>query len=146
MAKGAKLAPRKSVSGGKRVVPVEASKTAIGRGFGSHGLPKRIRVKKFGAIQGISKPAIRRLARRGGCRRISGLIYEETRGVLKFFLERVIKDSLVYMVGTVGIYYVGNGNVVNFSSSRSRVLSLLKEHARRKTLSAKDVVYALKVS
>jgi histone H4 len=67
------------------------------------------------ACTGISKPAIRRLARRGGCRRISGLIYEETRGVLKFFLERVIRDSIVYM-----------------------------EHAKRKTMTAKDVVYALK--
>ena len=28
-------------------------------------------------IQGITKPAIRRLARRGGVKRISGLIYEE---------------------------------------------------------------------
>ena len=27
-------------------------------------------------IQGITKPAIRRLARRGGVKRISGLIYE----------------------------------------------------------------------
>ena len=34
-------------------------------------------------MQGITKPAIRRLARRGGVKRISGLIYEETRGVLK---------------------------------------------------------------
>jgi hypothetical protein len=33
--------------------------------------------------------AIRRLARRGGVKRISGLIYEETRGVLKNFLEDV---------------------------------------------------------
>ena len=33
--------------------------------------------------RGITKPAIRRLARRGGVKRISGLIYEETRGVLK---------------------------------------------------------------
>jgi hypothetical protein len=29
------------------------------------------------------------LARRGGVKRISGLIYEETRGVLKIFLENV---------------------------------------------------------
>ena len=40
-------------------------------------------------ILGITKPAIRRLARRGGVKRISGLIYEETRGVLKIFLENV---------------------------------------------------------
>jgi histone H4 len=40
-------------------------------------------------VSGITKPAIRRLARRGGVKRISGLIYEETRGVLKIFLENV---------------------------------------------------------
>ena len=45
-------------------------------------------------VQGITKPAIRRLARRGGVKRISGLIYEETRGVLKVFLENVIRRSL----------------------------------------------------
>ena len=38
-------------------------------------------------MQGITKPAIRRLARRGGVKRISGLIYEETRGVLKVTVE-----------------------------------------------------------
>ena len=63
----------------------------------------------------ITKPAIRRLARRGGVKRISGLIYEETRGVLKVFLESVIRDAVTYT-----------------------------EHARRKTVTAMDVVYALK--
>jgi histone H4 len=66
-------------------------------------------------VQGITKPAIRRLARRGGVKRISGLIYEETRGVLKVFLENVIRDAVTYT-----------------------------EHARRKTVTALDVVYALK--
>ena len=47
-------------------------------------------------IQGITKPAIRRLARRGGVKKISGLIYEETRGVLKVFLENVIRDAVTY--------------------------------------------------
>ena len=66
-------------------------------------------------IQGITKPAIRRLARRGGVKRISGMMYEETRGVLKTFLENVVRDSVTYT-----------------------------EHARRKTVTALDVVYALK--
>merc|ERR1712232_1006446 len=66
-------------------------------------------------IAGITKPAIRRLARRGGVKRISGLIYEETRGVLKTFLENVLRDSITYT-----------------------------EHARRKTVTALDIVYALK--
>jgi len=39
-----------------------------------------------------TKPAIRRLASRGGVKRISGLIYEEVRGVLKLFLENVTRD------------------------------------------------------
>ena len=66
-------------------------------------------------IQGITKPATRRLARRGGVKRISGLIYEETRGVLKVFLENVKRDAVTYT-----------------------------EHAKRKTVTAMDVVYALK--
>ena len=45
-------------------------------------------------IQGITKPAIRRLARRGGVKRISGLIYEEARGVLKKFLEQTVRDAV----------------------------------------------------
>ena len=45
---------------------------------------------------GITKPAIRRLARRGGVKRISGLIYEETRGVLKIFLENVRRISFLF--------------------------------------------------
>merc|ERR1719198_1508055 len=48
------------------------------------------------SILGVTKPAIRRLARRGGVKRISSTIYEETRGVLKAFLENVIRDSVTY--------------------------------------------------
>ena len=44
----------------------------------------------------MSLTSIRRLARRGGVKRISGLIYEETRGVLKVFLKNVIRDAVVY--------------------------------------------------
>ena len=62
-----------------------------GRGKGGKGLgkggAKRHRKVLRDNIQGITKPAIRRLARRGGVKRISGLIYEETRGVLKVGLH-----------------------------------------------------------
>ena len=47
-------------------------------------------------LQGITKPAIRRLARRGGVQRISGLIYQETRTVLEVFLTRLISDAIAY--------------------------------------------------
>ncbi|MEQ2167246.1 Histone H4 type VIII [Goodea atripinnis] len=71
-----------------------------GRGKGGKGLgkggAKRHRKVLRDNIQGITKPAIRRLARRGGLKRISGLIYEETRGVLKVFLENVIRDAITY--------------------------------------------------
>lgn len=72
-----------------------------GRGKGGKGLgkggAKRHRKVLRDNIQGVTKPAIRRIARRGGVKRISGLIYEETRTVLKVFLENVIRDSVTYM-------------------------------------------------
>ncbi|CAM8879103.1 unnamed protein product [Rhodiola kirilowii] len=68
-----------------------------GRGKGGKGLgkggAKRHRKVLRDNIQGITKPAIRRLARRGGVKRISGLIYEETRGVLKIFWRTSIRDG-----------------------------------------------------
>ena len=55
-----------------------------GRGKGGKGLgkggAKRHRKVLRDNIQGITKPAIRRLARRGGVKRISGLVYEEVSG------------------------------------------------------------------
>lgn len=66
-------------------------------------------------IQGVTQPALRRLARRAGVKRISGLIYDDTRLALKVFLDRTLHDAIAYT-----------------------------EHARRKTVTAMDVVYALK--
>jgi|UniRef100_A0A914DYW8 histone H4 len=92
-----------------------------GRGKGGKGMgkgqigAKRHRKVLRDNIAGITKPAIRRLARRGGVKRISGLIYNEIRQVLKVFLERIVKDSIAYC-----------------------------EHVHRRTITAMDVVYALK--
>ena len=47
-------------------------------------------------LQGITKPAIRRLAKRGGVERISGIIYEETRSVLMVLEENVIRHAVTY--------------------------------------------------
>lgn len=66
-------------------------------------------------LLGATKPAIRRLCRRGGVKRINGLVYEETRGILKAWMENVLRDAITYC-----------------------------EHARRKTVTAMDVVYAMK--
>lgn len=90
-----------------------------GRGGGGKGLgkggAKRHRKLLRDNLNGITKPAIRRLARRGGVKRISGLIYEETRNVMKTFLTKIVYQAVVYT-----------------------------DHARRKTVTAMDVVYALK--
>ncbi|XP_023966519.2 histone H4 [Chrysemys picta bellii] len=111
--------PYKESAGSRGAVCFVADSNISGRGKGGKGLgkggAKRHRKVLRDNIQGITKPAIRRLARRGGVKRISGLIYEETRGVLKVFLENVIRDAVTYT-----------------------------EHAKRKTVTAMDVVYALK--
>ncbi|KAJ5557589.1 Histone H4.2 [Penicillium frequentans] len=90
-----------------------------GRGRGGKGLgkggAKRHRKILRDQILGITKPAIRRLARRGGVKRISSMVYKETRGVLKAFLENVIREAVTYT-----------------------------EHAKRKTVTSLDVIYALK--
>ncbi|KAI8491299.1 trifunctional histidinol dehydrogenase [Branchiostoma belcheri] len=91
------------------VLSIMSGRGKGGKGLGKGGAKRHRKVLRDN-IQGITKPAIRRLARRGGVKRISGLIYEETRGVLKVFL-----DAVTYT-----------------------------EHAKRKTVTAMDVVYALK--
>ena len=51
-----------------------------GKGMGKIGA-KRHSAKRSSraSIEGITKPAIRRLARRGGVKRISSFIYDDTR-------------------------------------------------------------------
>ncbi|KAJ6452469.1 hypothetical protein C8R45DRAFT_882927 [Mycena sanguinolenta] len=44
----------------------------------------------------ITKPVLRRLARRCGVKRISSLMYDDMRGTLKKFLEGVIRDAALY--------------------------------------------------
>ena len=86
-----------------------------GKGYGKIGAKRIHRRNNKDILMGITKPAIRRLARRGGVKRISALIYDESRIVLKSFLDSVIRDAVTYT-----------------------------EHARRKTVTSLDVVYALK--
>jgi len=80
----------------------------------SSGKKKRYRKVLRDNIQGITKPAIQRLAHTAGVKKLSGLIYEEVRGVLKVYLENVIRAAVTYT-----------------------------EHARRKTVTVADVAAAL---
>ena len=68
----------------------------------------------------------------GGVKRISAMIYEETRGVLKSFLESVIRDAVTY-----------TEVCCSFQLASQQKLTL-KQHAKRKTVTSLDVVYALK--
>ncbi len=52
-----------------------------GKGLGKGGAKRHRKVLRDN-IQGITKPAIRRLARRGGVKRISGLILPKPSGAL----------------------------------------------------------------
>ena len=63
----------------------------------------------------ISNADIRRLARRGGVKRISGLVYGYTRDILKKYLETIIGTAIIYT-----------------------------QHSGRKTVSVKDIIYSLK--
>nr|ACW65148.1 histone H4 [Leishmania donovani] len=66
-------------------------------------------------IRGITRGSIRRMARCGGVKRISSEIYEEVRRVLKAYVEDVVRSSTAYT-----------------------------EYARKKTVTASDVVNALR--
>ena len=85
-----------------------------GNGLGKMSAMRHRKIMRD-SVQGITKPAVRRLARRAGVKRMSGLIYQKTRDVIKGFLESILADSVTYT-----------------------------EHAKRKTVTTLDVVYALK--
>jgi histone H4 len=66
-------------------------------------------------IKGITNLALRQLARRGGVKRIKGIVYEKTRNILKRFLVNVVRDTI----------------------AKTKL-------ARRKTVTVEDVMHALK--
>ena len=76
---------------------------------------RRVRRVLKDSIHGIAKAAFCRMARRGGVQRMSGNVFEESRGVMKVFLEHVIRDAIIYTT-----------------------------YCHRKTVTTMDVIYALK--
>ena len=78
------------------------------------GVIKQRRIIKD-SVCGISTPSIRRLARRAEVKRISKEVYNESRGILRTFVEDIIKDALIYT-----------------------------KHANRKTVTAMDITLSLK--
>lgn len=104
-----------SIEEEESTTPITTTKRSKRPGKGLGKGAKRHKKVLRDNIQGITKPALRRLCRRGGVKRISGLIYDESRTVLRTFLEHVIRDAVTYT-----------------------------EHARKQTVNATHVVYALK--
>ena len=51
--------------------------------------------------RGITKGSIRKLARRGGCKRLASNVYDEARTILKSFVDNVMADTsaLIQMTG-----------------------------------------------
>lgn len=92
-----------------RVLP-----SRLGTGSGRQG-PKRIQKVISPSAVGMSKPSIRRLARRAGVKRISAGIYDEAPTALKQWLTNIVKDACI-----------------------------LAEHAKRFTITTNDILMALK--
>lgn len=74
---------------------------------------------KCDTVQGITKSAIKRLARRGGVKRISKPVYQQTRQLLDEFIEKIVKDAVLYTL-------CGNRKTV----SGADVLNACKRHGR----------------
>ncbi|KAI0995666.1 hypothetical protein K3495_g12513 [Podosphaera aphanis] len=91
-----------------------SSSTGIGTTRNFVGM-KRMRKLTKDNIRAVTKGDIRRLARRGGVKRISGTIYDDARKSLKSFLEMILKDTCAVV-----------------------------EHAQRKTVTVTDVIFALR--
>merc|ERR1712146_9334 len=80
----------------------------------SSSSPVRHRKLLHDTIDGVTRPAIRRMARRGGVKRLASLSYEAIRTVLRQFLHRLLHDVVAYT-----------------------------EHGKRKTVLPQDVIHAL---
>ncbi|KAK3687485.1 histone-fold-containing protein [Podospora appendiculata] len=109
------IAQRGGPSGGRNR-PAVGGKSVLGSKSvgGKLGVKRHRKILKEN-IQGITKPAIRRLARRGGVKRISAGIYEEVRAALKRRLELILRDCVSYT-----------------------------EYRQAKTVTVTDVIFALK--
>ncbi|PSR78002.1 histone H4 [Coniella lustricola] len=84
-------------------------------GLGGKTGGKRHRKIATDSIRGITRPAIRRLARRGGVKRISASIYDDIRAALKDRLTRILHDCVTYV-----------------------------EHRQAKTVTVLDVIHSLR--
>lgn len=116
--------PTPSASQTQRARPMLGGKGVIGGGKEKHGLGgkglgkggmKRHRKVVRDSVRGITKGDIRRLARRGGIKRISGTVYDETRQAMVDRLKTILQECVIYL-----------------------------DHSKRQTVTVRDVIFALK--
>jgi histone H4 len=86
-----------------------------GKGLGKAGAVRHRKVLRDN-IRGITHNAVKRLARRGGVKRISGGVYDAVRMDIKKFLEKLISHAVLY-----------------------------SDFSHRRTVKVRDVVQALKL-
>ncbi|MCJ1445179.1 MAG: Histone H4 [Stictis urceolatum] len=86
----------------------------VGYGLGKGGAKRHRKILRDN-IRGITKGDIRRLARRGGVKRISGLIYDEVREAIKSRLTLILQEA-----------------------------AQIVEYTGRKTVTAMDVIFVLR--
>ena len=97
---------------GAKIAPIAAAKKGLGSGRkGLKRLPRTIR----DGSSALNRPALRRLARRAGVKRIDVGIYEEGPLAMREWLKKIVMDSVTFT-----------------------------EHAKRATVTINDVLMALK--
>ncbi|KAM0803033.1 histone-fold-containing protein [Usnea florida] len=105
----------RSVLSGKGVIGGGKEKHGLGgKGLGKGGLRRHRKVVRD-SIRGITKGDIRRLARRGGIKRISGTIYDDARQAMIDRIKAILEECVIYL-----------------------------DHSKRKTVTVRDVIFALK--
>lgn len=94
-----------STSSSTGILPQQSRAQRLGLGLGSRGVAqglgvggrgglKRQRKVQRDTIYGVTKGDIRRLARRGGVKRIAGTVYTDIRAALKERLKNIMKDVI----------------------------------------------------
>ena len=127
--KGKGLASAQGPGKGKGLASAQGTGKGKGKGYaGAHGVnyntpsgrraAKRLAKHKKHGMEQITKSAIRRLARKGGVVRMSGLVYGPIRDSMKAFITMMLRDAISVMQN---------------------------QHKKKKTLTLEHLVYALRL-
>ncbi|KAJ7176223.1 histone H4 [Mycena crocata] len=67
-----------------------------GRGISKGGRFRHCRRLRPVSLDGVTKPALRRLARRGGVKRALNPMYPDVRSAVKRYLEGLVRDTVLH--------------------------------------------------